>query len=443
MTRRAPAAIAAFALWGCLIATGAASAEFASDRVRIGVLTDESGPYADSAGPGAILAAKMAAEDFGGAVKGHKIEIVDADTQNKPDVAAAIARRWYDAEGVNAIVDLPVTPVAFAVQEIARQKNRTVMITASAASEFTTKACSPISSHWADDTHALAAGTAKALSAEGGKNWFFITVDIAFGKALQEAATQVIEAAGGKVIGSVRHPVGASDFSSLILQAQASGADIIGLASVGGDLVNILKTANEFGVGHDGNQTLAGFLVYIDDVNALGLDVAKGLYVTTGFYWDQNDEARAFARRFFEQRHAMPSKDQAEVYVAVKHYLQAMDAAGTDDAVAVNKAMRAAPVDYFGKKATIREDGRVLYDLTLYRVKGPADMKAPWDYYAPLRTIPADEAFLPINKDVVQVLSWAQQFLGRRLAGYPAISPARARAAAAARAISASMPSFP
>jgi branched-chain amino acid transport system substrate-binding protein len=396
VTRRAPAAIAAFA--GCLIAAGEASAQFASDPIRIGVLTDESGPYADSAGPGAILAAKMAAEDFGGAVRGHRIEIVDADTQNKPDVAAAIARRWYDTEGVSAIVDLPVTPVALAVQDVARQKNRTVMITASAASEFTSRACSPVSTHWADDTHALAAGTAKALSAEGGKTWFFITVDIAFGKALQEAAAQVIEEAGGKVVGSVRHPVGAADYSSLILQAQASGADIIGLASVGGDLVNILKTANEFGVGHDGKQTLAGFLVYIDDVNALGLDVAKGLYVTTGFYWDQNETSRAFAKRFFAQRHAMPSKDQAEVYVAVKHYLEAMDAAGTDDAVVVNKAMRVAPVDYFGKKATIREDGRVLYDLTLYQVKAPADSKAPWDDYTPLRTIPADEAFLPLNQ---------------------------------------------
>lgn len=295
-------------------------------------------------------------------------------------------------------MDLPVTPVAFAVQDVARQKNRSVMITASAASEFTSKACSPVGTHWADDTHALAAGTAKAVGAEGGKTWYFITVDIAFGKALQEAASQVIEAAGGKVIGSVRHPVGASDFSSLIVQAQASGADVIGLASVGGDLVNILKTANEFGVGHDGKETLAGFLVYINDVNALGLDVAKGLYVTTGFYWDQNDHARAFAKRFFDVRHAMPSKDQAEVYVAVKHYLQAMDAAGTDDAVQVNKAMRAAPVDYFGKKATIREDGRVPYDLMLYRVKSAADSRAPWDYYTPLRTIPADEAFLPINR---------------------------------------------
>lgn len=373
-------------------------AQFANDVLRVGVLTDESGPYADSAGPGSILAARMAVADFGGSVKGHRIEIVDADTQNKPDTAAGIARRWFDTEGVSAIVDLPVTPVAFAVQDVAKQKNHNVMITASAASEFTSKACSAVSTHWADDTHALAAGTAQALSEGGGKSWFFITVDIAFGSALQREATTVIEKAGGKVVGSVKHPVGASDFSSLLLQAQASGADIIGLASVGGDLVNLLKTAGEFGIGRDGKQSLAGFLVYIDDVNALGLETAKGLYVTSGFYWDQNDQSRAFARRFFEARKMMPSKDQAEVYTAVKHYLQAVDAAGTDEAKAVNAAMISAPVDYFGRPETIRADGRALYDLTLYRVKTPQESRAPWDDYQPVRTIPAAEAFLPASE---------------------------------------------
>ena len=373
-------------------------AQFANDVLRVGVLTDESGPYADSAGPGSILAARMAVADFGGSVKGHRIEIVDADTQNKPDTAAGIARRWFDTEGVSAIVDLPVTPVAFAVQDVAKQKNHNVMITASAASEFTSKACSAVSTHWADDTHALAAGTAQALSEGGGKSWFFITVDIAFGSALQREATTVIEKAGAKVLGSVKHPVGASDFSSLLLQAQASGADIIGLASVGGDLVNLLKTAGEFGIGRDGRQSLAGFLVYIDDVNALGLETAKELYVTSGFYWDQNDQSRAFARRFFEARKMMPSKDQAEVYTAVKHYLQAVDAAGTDEAKAVNAAMISAPVDYFGRPETIRADGRALYDLTLYRVKTPQESRAPWDDYQPVRTIPAAEAFLPASE---------------------------------------------
>ena len=291
-----------------------------------------------------------------------------------------------------------MTPVAFAVQDVAKQKNHNVMITASAASEFTSKACSAVSTHWADDTHALVAGTAQALSEGGGKSWFFITVDIAFGSALQREATTVIEKAGGKVLGSVKHPVGASDFSSLLLQAQASGADIIGLASVGGDLVNLLKTAGEFGIGRDGRQSLAGFLVYIDDVNALGLETAKELYVTSGFYWDQNDQSRAFARRFFEARKMMPSKDQAEVYTAVKHYLQAVDAAGTDEAKAVNAAMISAPVDYFGRPETIRADGRALYDLTLYRVKTPQELRAPWDDYQPVRTIPAAEAFLPASE---------------------------------------------
>jgi len=389
----------AMALLGWVWSHDPARAQFSGESIRIGVLTDESGPYADASGPGAILAAQMAVDDIGGKVRGHTIEIVHADTQNKPDVAASIARRWFDTQGVSAIVDLPVTPVALAVQEIARQKNKSVMITASAASEFTSKACSPVSTHWADDTHALAAGTARALSAEGAKSWFFITVDIAFGAALQRDATQVIAASGGSVVGSVRHPVAASDFSSLLLQAQSSGAKIIGLASVGGDLVNIVKTAGEFGIGRGGNQSLAGFLVYINDIHALGLDVANGLTVTSGFYWDQSEPARNFAKRFYEKQHAMPSKDQAEVYTAVKHFLRAIETAGTDEAVAVNKTMRTMPIDYFGRNATIRSDGRVLYDLTLYRVKKSAESKYPWDYYEALRVIPSSEAFLPINHE--------------------------------------------
>ena len=365
--------------------------------LKIGVLTDEAGPYADSSGPGSILAAEMAVADFGGTVKGRKIEIVHGDTQNKPDVAAGVARRWFDTEGVAAVVDLPVTPVAFAVQQIAREKNRTVMITASATSDFTAKACSPVSTHWADDSHALAAGTARAISASGPKNWYVLTVDIAFGAALQRDATEVIEAKGGKVLGSSKHPVNASDFSSLLLQAQQSKAQEIGLASVGGDLVNEIKQAHEFGIGKDGAQSLIAFLVYIQDINALGLETAQGLNVTSGFYWDQSDKARAFAKRFFEKRKMMPSKNHAEIYTAVLHYLQAVEKAGTDEAVAVGKAMRAAPVDYFGRNATLRADGRLLYDLTLFRVKKPAESKAPWDYYARVRDIPASEAFLPMN----------------------------------------------
>ncbi|MDE2364128.1 MAG: ABC transporter substrate-binding protein [Hyphomicrobiales bacterium] len=380
---------------GALLAAAPALAQTAP--LKIGVLTDESGPYADSAGPGSILAAEMAVADFGGTVKGRKIEIVDADTQNKPDVAAGIARRWFDTEGVSAVIDLPVTPIAAAVQQIAKEKNRTVMITASATSDFTSKWCSPVSTHWADDSHALAAGTASAIMAGGPKSWFFVTVDIAFGAALQRDAAEVIEKTGGKVLGTAKHPVNAPDFSSLLLQAQSSGAQEIGLASVGGDLVNEIKQAHEFGIGKDGKQSLIAFLVYIQDINALGLSTAQGLNVTSGFYWDQSDKARAFAKRFFEKRKMMPSKDHAEIYTAVLHYLQAVEKAGTDEAVAVGKAMRAAPVDYFGRPASVRSDGRVLYDLTLYKVKSPDRSKAPWDYYEKVRDIPATEAFLPTS----------------------------------------------
>jgi len=376
-----------------------AHAQISDDVVRIGVLTDETGPYADSAGPGSVLAARMAVEDFGGAVRGRPVEVVHADTQNKPDVASGIARRWFDAFGVDAVIDLPVTPIALAVQEIARQKNRAVMITASAASEFTSKFCSPVSTHWADDTHALTAGTARALLAAGGDTWFFITVDQAFGLALERDATAIVNAGGGRVLGTARHPIGNTDYSSLLLQAQASGAKVVGMASVGNDLVNLLKQANEFGLRSNGKQTLAGFLTYIQDIHSLGLPAVQGYMFTEGFYWDQNDASRAFARRFFAAQRMMPSKNHAEIYTAVTHYLRAVDAAGTDEALAVNRAMRARPLDYFGKPATVRSDGRVLYDVTLWRVKSPAESRTPWDYYAPVRTIPADEAFLPINNE--------------------------------------------
>jgi branched-chain amino acid transport system substrate-binding protein len=368
-----------------------------SGPVRIGVLTDETGPYADSAGAGSVAAAKMAAADAGGTVHGRKIEILDADTQNKPDVAAEIARRWFDTQGVGAVVDLPVTPVALAVQQIAKEKDRTVMITASAVSAFTTTLCSPISSHWTEDTHALANATVRALQRDGGKSWFFITVDMAFGNALQQDAAAVVAAGGGKVLGAAKHAIGATDYSSQLLAAQASGAQVIALASVGGDLVNLIKQAHEFGIGLDGRQMLAGFLIYIQDINAIGLPAAQGFNLAAGFYWDQNDAARAFAKRFMASQGRAPSKNQALVYVAVRHYLQAIDAAGTDEAVAVNKAMRAASVDYFGRPATLRQDGRLLYDVTLYRVKKPAESRAPWDFYAPVQTIPAADAFLPIN----------------------------------------------
>ncbi len=364
--------------------------------VRVGVLTDEAGPYASSGGAGSVAAARMAAQDFGATVLGRPVEIIRADTQNKPDVAGSIARGWYDG-GVDAITDLPVTPVAAAVQQVARDKLRTVLITGAAVTEFTSKTCAPVSSHWADDTHALAAGTAKVLTEAGGKTWYFVTVNFSFGEALQAEATRVIAAAGGTVLGGTKFPIGNTDFSSQLIQAQTSGAQVVGLASVGGDQVNLLKQAAEFGMQTGGPQTLAGFLVYLTDIHALGLDVAQGLRFPTSFYWDQNPAARAFGQRFMAERKAMPTQNQANVYAATTHFLRAMAQAGTRDALAVGRAMRALPVGYFGADTTMRADGRVLHDLTLYRVKAPGESKGAWDYLAPVGDVAAGEAFLAVN----------------------------------------------
>ena len=364
--------------------------------VRIGVLTDEGGPYSASGGAGSVAAARMAVQDFGGTVLGLPVEVLRADTQNKPDVAGSIARAWYDS-GVDAITDLPVTPVAAAVQQVARERSRTVLITAAAVTEFTSKSCSPVSSHWADDTHAMAAGTGKVLTEGGGRTWYFVTVDFSFGAALQAEAAKVIEAAGGRVLGSTRFPIGNADFSAQILEARTSGAQVIGLASVGGDQVNLVKQAAEFGLQAGGAQTLAGFLVYLTDIHALGLDVAQGLRFPTSFYWDRNDAARAFGKRFMAERQAMPTQNQANVYAATLHFLRGMAQAGTRDAVAIGRAMRGLPVQYFGADTTMRADGRVLHDLTLYRVKAPGESRGAWDLLAPVGAVPAAEAFAPMN----------------------------------------------
>lgn len=378
-----------------LAATSRARAQ-RDTAVRIGVLTDQNGPYADASGSGAVLAAQMAAKDFGPTVLGLPIEIVPGDTQNKPDIAGAVARKMFDSQGVDMITDLPVTPVAAAVQQVAREKQRSVITTAAAAAEFTSKGCAPTLTHWADDTHALAAGVAAPIVAAGGKTWFFITVDFAFGLALERESDAIIGAGGGRVLGAARYPLGTTDFSSLILQAQASGAEIVGLASVGGDLVNLIKQAGEFGLGQDGKQRLAGFLIYITDIHALGQKTAAGFTFPSGFYWDQNDTARAWSQRFFAEHKAMPTRAQAGTYAATTHFLRAMAQAGTRDAIAVNKAMRALPADYLGKPASIRADGRALYDISLYRVKPASESKAPWDYYTQVGTLPAERAFLPI-----------------------------------------------
>ncbi|HVY13816.1 MAG TPA: ABC transporter substrate-binding protein, partial [Rhodopila sp.] len=295
----------------------------------------------------------------------------------------------YD-HGVDAVMDLPVTPVALAVQQVAKEKGGSVMITASAISEFTSKFCSPTSSHWADDTHALTTGAAML---QPGGTWFFITVDFSFGLALQNLTTAAIEANGGKLLGSAKFPIGNSDFSTQVVAAQAANPQVIGLAAVGNDQVNLIKQLHEFGV----HTKLAGFLVYITDIHSLGLDVAQGLSFASSFYWDQNDDARAFAKRFMAERKAMPTKNQAMNYAAATHFLKAMAQAGTTDPVAVNKAMRAMPVACFGRPASLRADGRLMVDLSLYRVKQPTQSKGAWDYYETVGTVPAAKAFLPEN----------------------------------------------
>ncbi|MBV9977227.1 MAG: ABC transporter substrate-binding protein [Hyphomicrobiales bacterium] len=399
--------LAAFAEFGCAalitvavaISGGSARvAEAAEAPVKIGVLTDLSGFAADSGGAGVVAAVKLAVKDAGGSLLGQPIELVQADTLNKPDSAAQTARRWFEAEGVDAIVGLPVTPVALAVQNVARAQKKVLLINEGASTELTGRQCSPYTVHFADDTNALAAGTARALVEEGGKSWFFVTADFAFGHTMEEAASKVVTELGGHVVGHALHPLNATDYASPLLQAQQSNADVIALANSAGDTINAIKQAAEFTVGRDGRQKLTGLLLFISDVHSLGLDVAQGLFVTTGFYWDENDEARAFAKRFaaeFEGR--MPTKAQANAYAEVRHYLAAIAAAKTKAPDAVMEAMRKAPIDYFGKTASLREDGRVLYDVTLYQVKSPTESKAPWDYYKKIRSITAKDAFLPAD----------------------------------------------
>ena len=389
----------AAAMMLALISGGIArAAETAEAPVKIGVLTDLSGFAADSGGAGVVAAVKLAVKDAGGTLLGRPIDIVQADTLNKPDSAAQTARRWFEVEGVDAIVGLPVTPVALAVQNVARAQKKILLINEGASTELTGKQCSPYTVHFADDTSALAAGTARALVEEGGKDWFFITADFAFGHTMEEAASKVVTQLGGHVVGQALHPLNATDYASPLLQAQQSNASVIALANSAGDTINTIKQASEFGVGRDGRQKLTGLLMFISDVHSLGLPVAQGLFVTTGFYWDENDDARAFAKRFaaeFDGR--MPTKAQANAYAEVKHYLAAIAAAKSKTPERVMEAMRKMPIDYFGQTASLREDGRVMYDVVLYQVKSPAESKAPWDYYMKVRSIAAKDAFLPAD----------------------------------------------
>jgi branched-chain amino acid transport system substrate-binding protein len=370
---------------------------FAQTAVKIGVLNDRSGIYADLSGEGSVIAARMAVEDFGAADKGITVEIISADHQNKPDIASNIARQWYDQDGVDLIVDVPTSSAALAVAEVTREKNKVFMNSGAGSADLTGAKCSPNTIHWTYDTWALAHGTGTAMVNAGAKKWFFITADYAFGQALEADTTAVVEAAGGEVVGSVKHPFPGTDFSSYLLQAQASGAQVIGLANAGGDTVNTIKQAAEFGITQAG-QSLAGLLIFITDVNALGLQTAQGLVLTEAFYWDHNDQTRAWSARFAEQNGGkMPTMVQAGVYASVLHYLKAVEATGGKDSTAVIDKMKATPTDdpLFGK-GEVRIDGRVTHDMYLFKVKSPAESKGPWDYYETVATIPAAEAFRPL-----------------------------------------------
>ncbi len=372
-----------------------AYAQISDDVVKIGVLTDLSGPAADATGNGSVLAARMAVEDFGGKVNGAPVEVVAANHQLKPDIGAEIATRWYDVEKVDLIVDVPISAVGLAVQEVARKKQRLFITHSTGTADFTGKFCSPYGMQWVFDTYALATGTAREVVKRGGDSWFFLTADYAFGHSLERDASRVIEEAGGKVLGAVRHPYASTDLSSFILQAQASKAKIIGLASGPPDNTNAIKLGGEFGVFQAGQQ-MAGLLVLITDVNALGLKAAQGLLLTTSFYWDMDDQTRAWSKRFYAQLNKMPTMWQAGVYSSVMHYLNAVKAGGTDQPLTVAARMRETPVeDFFSRHGHLREDGLMVHDLYLVEVKKPEDSKYPWDYYRVLATIPGERAFPP------------------------------------------------
>ncbi|MBU3711907.1 MAG: ABC transporter substrate-binding protein [Limnohabitans sp.] len=383
----------------CAMATGA-QAQISDGIVKIGVLNDMSGLYSDIGGPGSLVAAKMAVEDYLKATKSTlKVEVVGADHQNKPDVGSNIARQWYDTEKVDAIVDVPTSSVALAISQVTRDKGKIHLNTGAATADLTGKACSPNTIHWLYDTWMLANGTGTAVVKTGGSSWFFLTADYAFGHALERDTEAVVTKNGGKVLGKVRHPLATQDFSSFLLQAQASKAKIIGLANAGGDTINSIKQAAEFGIVQ-GGQNLAGLLVFLPDVHALGLEKAQGLIFTETFYWDLNDQTRAWSKRFAAAHGGKyPSMDQAGVYAVITHYLKAVDAAKTDDGTKITAKMKEMPTDdpLFGK-GTIRQDGRKIHPAYLFEVKKPSESKGPYDYYKLRATIPADQAFRPLNE---------------------------------------------
>jgi branched-chain amino acid transport system substrate-binding protein len=371
-----------------------ALAQVSGNAVKIGVLNDQSGVYADYGGKHSVEAARMAVEEFGGKVLGAPVEIVSADHQNKPDIASNIARQWYDTDKVDAIMELTTSSVALAVQGLSREKKKITIVDGAATTDLTGKQCSAYGFHWAYDTHALAVGTGGSLVETGGDTWFFLTADYAFGTALQADTSRYVQAKGGKVVGSVRHPLSAQDFSSFLIQAQGSGAKIVGLANAGLDTSNSIKQAAEFGIVQ-GGQRLAALLFTLAEVHGLGLKAAQGIVLTEGYYWDLDDQSRGFAKRYMARFGRMPSMIQAGTYSSVMHYLKAVRAAGTDETEAVVRKMRELPVDdFFGRGGRVQANGRMVHDMYLFQVKTPDESKGPWDYYKLLATIPGDKAFL-------------------------------------------------
>ncbi len=383
----------------------AQSSKISDGIVKLGVLTDMSGVYSDFSGNGSLTAAKMAVEDFGGKVLGMPIELIYADHQNKADIGANIAREWYENGKVDAILDTTNSAVTLAVMAVTKEKNRVVIIGGSSTTRATTSDCTPNSVQYMYDANSLANVTGKALIKQGGKSWYFITVDFAFGHGLEKITSDVVKAAGGQVLGAVRHPLNAGDFSSFLLQARDSGAQVIALANAGTDTINVIKGANEFGIMKSGKQKVATLLVFITDVHSMGLKQAQDIVLTETFYWDLNDESRAWSKRYFEKTKRMPSMVQAGIYSGGMHYLNAIKNSGTDDATAVMAKMKDTPInDFFVKNGRIRPDGLHVHDMHLFQVKQPGESKYPWDYYKHLATIPADQAFSPMDTNACPFL---------------------------------------
>lgn len=390
--------------FACALAQAQPS-KISDDVVKIGVLTDLSGNYSEFAGQGAVTAVKMAVEDFGGKVLGKPIEVVVADHLNKTDVALTKAREWFDTQKVDAIVDLTNSSVAIAVSKLAKDKNRIAIVAGAMTEKITNEECSPNTVHYVADSYAFANGTGKAVLDQGGNTWFILAADYAFGTLMLDRLTATVAANGGKVVGSAKHPLGASDFSSFMMQAQTSNAKVIGLANAGVDTVNAMKSAQEFGVTRGGKQSVVGLATTITDVHGMGLNVAQGLLLTTPFYWDLNDETRQWSKRYFAKMKKMPNMVQAGDYSSVMHYLKAIEAAGTDNAKDVMAKMREMPInDFFAKNGKIREDGRMVHDMYLAQVKAPSESKYPWDYYKIKKVLPASTVTIPVGQSKCPLL---------------------------------------